>query len=165
MAEFVDQKLMHPMSEKEKPFIELDIEDIHNENWFDPKKGGKWMLFYDPHLMDKKWQEVVTLYRNKELTGIQSIKCSTAVPNPRAGNHNNGAIRFVCGPYDDSEAILNYGMNIAEKMNYANSYGWAAYKTDEQSAVGAAGSRARKYYYRIRVPTIQSQQVTGKGRS
>ena len=162
MAEFADHKLMNPMSEKEKPCIELDEEEIHNENLFDPKKGGKWMMFYDPNVMDKKWQEAVTLYRNKELTGIQSIKCSTAVGDPRAGNNPNGAIRFVCGPYDDSEAVLSYGRNILEKMNYASSRGFIAYKTDEQSAVWDTDTRNRKYYYRILVPLLQSQLVTGK---
>lgn len=149
-----DSTFLHPMSETEKISIDLEVEEIYNDNWFEPAKRGKWMLFYPRNLMDKKWQEAVKLYKNKELTGIQSIKCSTAAVNERAGDRTNGAIRFACGPYDDSEAVQSYGRNVVEKMNYTSPFGFIAYKTDEQSAIGTRATGARKnYYYRIPVAT------------
>ena len=153
MTEAEDNYLT-PMNETVKRFIEEENDDLFNSNWFDPSKRGKWMMFYSTEVMDQKWQQALSLYHAKELTGIQSMKCSTAAPNPRAGNRKEGAIRFACGPYDDEALVLSYGKNLIARMKYTSNFGFIAYKTDEQSAIGTAATGAKKnYLYRLHVPT------------
>ena len=45
---------------------------------YDHEKSGKWMMFFENALIDEKWQQLVNLYREGKLTGIHSMKVSTA---------------------------------------------------------------------------------------
>ena len=153
MAQEEDSTCMHPMSEKKKVEIDCVVDEICKDYWCEPEERGKWMLFFTRDIMDRKWQEAVKLYKNRELTGIQSLQCSTAAPNPRARDNVSGVIRFFCGPYH-SKAMKSYGENVVEKMKYTNNYGVAAYKTDKQSKIGTGATGTRKNYIdRIPVPT------------
>ena len=141
-----------PMSDTENLFIKERSEAI--ASMYDDKgKLGKWMLFFNVKYVNKMWEKALTLYYNGELTGIQSIKTSTAAKNPRAGDKNRGAIRFKCGPSDDEELMKSYGRNLVKRFNYWISFGFISYKTDEQSEMGtrATGNR-RNFVYRIQVP-------------
>lgn len=147
-----------PMNEKIKEFIEVENEDIFNKNWCDPSKRGKWMMFFPTKVMNRKWQKSLSLYNAEELTGIQSMKCSTSAPNPRAGNRKLGVIRFACGPYDNEALVISYGKNLIAKMGYTSDFGFLAYKTDVQSDVGTVATGAKKnYLHRIHVPTYDPE--------
>ena len=54
-----------------------------NEYIITRSNQGKWMLFYDFSLINEKWLEAKSLFREKKLNGITSIKCSTNYNNPR----------------------------------------------------------------------------------
>ena len=146
------QDRIPPMSDKENLFIEERNEAI--ASMYDDKgKLGKWMMFFDVKYLDAMWKKALTLYYKGKLTGIQSIKTSTAAKNPRAGETKSGAIRFKCGPSDDEQLMKSYGRNLIKRFNYCDSFGFISYKTDEQSEMGtrATGNR-RNFVYRLGVP-------------
>ncbi|XP_018013056.1 uncharacterized protein LOC108670118 [Hyalella azteca] len=154
-----------PMDEFEEESITMEIEDIAAKYNFDESLRGKWMLFFLHEYMDDMWAKAVELYSAGELPGIVSIKTSTAAPNVRSGETEYGVIRFYCGPYDDRERVLQYGLKLIEKMQYfSNNFGFAAYKTDEQSKIGTKATGAKKnYLYRLPVSTYDHlEQRSGK---
>ena len=141
-----------PMSDTENLFIEERNGAI--ASMYDDKgKLGKWMMFFDDEFMDAMWKKAVTLYYKGKLTGIQSIKTSTAAKNPRAGELKGGAIRFTCGPSDDEQLMKSYGRNLVKRFNYCHRNGLILYKTDEQSAIGTRATGNRwNFVYRLHVP-------------
>lgn len=148
-----------PMNEHVRLYIEIKDEEIASKYPFDSIKRGKWMLFVSNKHMNDMWQKALRLYRAGELTGIISIKTSTAASNPRAAETKTGAIRFACGPSDDEDKVLTYGRNVVAKMGYYSDRGYIAYKTDLQTAKGTRATGAkRNFHYRITVPTQKPTQ-------
>ncbi|KAF2367155.1 Protein of unknown function DUF1917 [Trinorchestia longiramus] len=145
---------MNPMSEFEEENIEVRDEALAEKFKCDPGLLGKWMLFYDKKDIDEMWEKAVSLYKAGELLGIMSIKTSTAAECPRSDRPEVGVIRFACGPCDDEVLILKYGFDLLKKMNYFTSYGFIAYRTDDQSRTVSMGIESVKsFQYRLPVPT------------
>ena len=141
-----------PMSDTVNVFIEERNEAIASQ--YDPKgKRGKWMFFFPIEEMNSKWERACKLYNAGKLPGIISIKTSTAAKSPRCNDFKNGAIRFYCGPSDNERVMKAYGKILIKKFDYFERNGFAAYKTDEQSANGtrATGNKVN-FLYRLEVP-------------
>jgi len=112
---------------------------------------GKWMLFYDNNVMDARWGKFKTLYRQNQLPGVISMKCSTAMENPRASSNSNGVILFYCNNSEDEDAIMSIGTNI---VSYANINPWyyIYYKSNKQTRLGTRATGVKKnWLYRTRV--------------
>jgi len=118
--------------------------------------GGKWMLFYPNKDIDAAWIKAKTLMRKGLLTGIPSMKVSTARENARASDSNSQVIIFYCGPPEDEIAVVRYGENLVNIMNYRslNSNPYVYYKSDDQTMAGTrATGQGKNHLYKIRVPT------------
>ncbi len=76
------------------------------------------MLYFDKDKLDNAWDKAKALYDQEQLVGIEAIKSSTAMENPRAPVDTEGVIVFYCGPSDGMEKVTAYGQNILEKMSY-----------------------------------------------
>lgn len=127
------------------PNIEKNF-DIHRLN------NGNWLMFFpNGHLLDQKWAQAVTYYRQGKLPGISSIKVSTAGKNPSGG----GVIMFACGPAIDEDAVMRYGKKLLHHISYTNSNGGFYYKAEDESANGDAGTNSR---YRIDVELYSPEE-------
>ena len=86
-----------------------------------PNQDGKWMMFFPMSEMDARWTEASQLYYSGRLTGVNSMKASTAKQNPmpeRLHGPNEGIIIFYCGPSEDEANVMEYGRNILNNMHY-----------------------------------------------
>lgn len=95
-----------------------------------PNKDGKWMMFFPMSQIDAKWAEACQLYYSGRLTGVNSMKVSTAKQNPfpeRLHGPNEGIIIFYCGPCEDKASVMNYGRNILSLIPYHSTF---YYKSD-----------------------------------
>lgn len=109
---------------------------------------GKWMLFYDKSKINEAWVKATTLYRNDELDGVTSMKCSTSYNNPRA-NNDNSVIILYCNNSQDKETIMNTGKIILELFEYREK-DTIYYKTDEQTREGTVATGSKKNHtYKI----------------
>ncbi|XP_018013058.1 uncharacterized protein LOC108670119 [Hyalella azteca] len=143
-----------PMEEFEEEFIKLEIEEIAAKYKFHESLRGKWMMFFENESMNDMWAKAVELYSAGELPGVISIKASTAAHCARSSDPSCGAIRFKCGPLTDRELVLQYGQQLVKKMQYCDTLGFVAYKTDGQSRIGTKATGTKKnYLYRLPVPT------------
>ena len=89
-----------------------------------PYQDGKWMMFFPMQEMDKRWAEACHLYNSGKLTGINSMKASTAKQNPlpeRLHGPDEGIIIFYCGPCEHRQHVMAYGRNLLNKMKYPRS--------------------------------------------
>ena len=89
-----------------------------------PYQDGKWMMFFPIQEMDKRWAEACHLYNSGKLTGINSMKASTAKQNPlpeRLHGPDEGIIIFYCGPSKHRQNVMAYGRNLLNKMKYPRS--------------------------------------------
>jgi|TARA_B110000208_G_scaffold50632_1_gene66615 hypothetical protein len=132
--------------------LPLDIDELpwlyESKNDLESYDVGKWMLFYDKSKINDAWQKTKTLYRNDELEGVMSMKCSTSFNNPRA-NNNDSIIILYCNNSCDEETIMNTGKNMLKLFKYEENE-TIYYKTDEQTkeGTGATGS-TKNHTYKI----------------
>ena len=87
IEKYINSDLL-PLNIDEFPWLYESKNDIERED------VGKWMLFYDKSKINDAWIEATTLYRNDELDGVTSMKCSTSYNNPRANNDNSVIILY-----------------------------------------------------------------------
>ncbi|KAA0202498.1 hypothetical protein HAZT_HAZT008353 [Hyalella azteca] len=137
-----------PTAELNVNYILEERETLALEFEHEESKSGKWILFVRINSMFSMWTKSCYLYREGKLEGVTSLKASTAKDNPRKTGDDNGVIIFHCGPSDDKEKILRYGMNIVMLLKYFNDKGYIPYKTNEQSAKGtrATGNQVNCLY-------------------
>jgi hypothetical protein len=110
-----------------------------------PNNDGKWMMFFTLDEIDAKWEEACNLYRSGRLTGINSMKVSTAKPNSqRIYDEGEGIIIFYCGPSQDETNVLEYGRNILSNMNYPRDRFY--YKSDQPDLIDWS-QRYRHMYF------------------
>ena len=113
-----------------------------------PNHDGKWMMFFSMSEMDAKWNEACQLYRSGRLTGINSMKASTAKQNPmptRLHGYDEGIIIFYCGPCEDKQNVMEYGRNILRHMHYSRPQFY--YKSDLPHLINH--SREYKHMYSL----------------
>lgn len=112
---------------------------------------GKWMLFYPNEDMNEKWQLAKQLFRAGQLIGVRSMKCSTAMENPRASSKDTGVIILYSSYSADEPYITKIGQHILAMTGYQQSP-YLYYKTDEQTFQGTRATGCGKnYLYRIKV--------------
>ena len=136
-------------------YSDLSPLDIGDFPWLYERKNdlkredvGKWMLFYDKSKINDAWVKATTLYRNDELDGVTSMKCSTSYNNPRA-NDDNSVIILYCNNSHDKETIMNTGKNILKLFEYEEKDS-IYYKTDEQTKDGTVATGSKKNHtYKI----------------
>ena len=111
---------------------------------------GKWMLFYPNDKMNDMWKRAKDLYKQGTLTGVHSLKCSTAKENPRSSSSQSGVI-ILYSPYSaDERYIMKVGQNILSKIEYRESP-YMYYKSDEQTFNGARATGCEKnYMYKLK---------------
>ena len=113
-----------------------------------PNQEGKWMMFFPLSEMNQRWSEACSLYRSGKLTGINSMKASTAKQNPmpqRLHGYDEGIIIFYCGPSEDQHNVMAYGRNILNHMQYPRSQFY--YKSDKPHLIDH--SKQYKQMYEI----------------
>lgn len=143
---------LKPTEVTDYPFLFCSDDQIrskyaHVESW------GKWMMFFQKDKLDEKWAAACELYHQGKLTGIASMKVSTAFDNDRASDKNTGVIIFYCGPPNDRVAMMEYGKNLLKEFPYETKFGNMYYKSDEQTALGTrATGRKKNSLYQIPVP-------------
>ena len=142
----------------DKPMETLDAYWIYESNTKHNSAStdvGKCMLFYPKDYIPDKWDLAKLLYGDGVLTGIVSMKCSTARPNPRASNPNSGMMIFYADDSSNKELIMKIGRDICRSMEYSEQP-FVYYKTDDQTSIGtrATGSR-RNYKYRLQTAEQQ----------
>ena len=95
--------------------------------------------------LDGMWALAKQLYRTRQLDGIDGMKVSTAMPNPRSKDPNTGVVIFYCGPDHDEAAVKNYGRNLLRLIPYHTAL---TYKADYQTmqGTGATGQRVNHLY-------------------
>ena len=109
-------------------------------------KTGKWMMFFNEQTINQKWKIAVELFRMKRLPGIVSIKCATALKNPRASSDIK-VIIFYCNKSNETERIMKIGYNLVNKLDYQKNL---FYKTDMQTLNGTRATGSKKnYLYKI----------------
>ena len=78
----------------------------------------------------KKWEQAVNLYRDGMLTGVNTMKVSTAggyswissMPeNFKNSNNFIHVIIFHCGPSDQRELMIDIGRNLLQLIEYKGS--------------------------------------------
>ena len=93
----------HKLNMNIEKYMNSDLSplDIDRDPWLYERNNssvredvGKWMLFYDKSKINDAWVKA-TIYRNDELDGVTSMKCSTLYNNPRA-NDDNSVIILYC---------------------------------------------------------------------
>ena len=106
----------------DKPMETLDAYWIYESNTKHNNAStdvGKWMLFYPKDEINDKRDVAKQLYRDGVLTGVVSMKCSTARPNPRASNPNSSIIIFYSDDSSNEELTMNIGRDICRSMEYS----------------------------------------------
>lgn len=112
---------------------------------------GKWMLFYDKDLIDKKWLEFKSLYDSEKLSGVVAMKVSGGLVNPRASDQKQSVIILYCGGSEAS--IIETGQNL---FKYLNDYDGDTiyYKSDAQTAIGTKATGVNiNYKYKLKLPS------------
>ncbi|XP_018007065.1 uncharacterized protein LOC108664884 [Hyalella azteca] len=110
-----------PTKEVEFRYIVEERDDLARKYTYEKSKGGKWVLFFKTEDLFSMWKKACLLYRSGTLQGVTSVVSSTAKANPsRTSRHELKVISFQCGPYDDRDLMLRYGMNIVELLRYTN---------------------------------------------
>jgi hypothetical protein len=125
-----------------------------------PNQDGKWMMFFPMSEMDARWTEASQLYYSGRLTGVNSMKASTAKQNPmpeRLHGPDEGIIIFYCGPSEDEANVMEYGRNILNNMHYPRDTFY--YKSDKPHLIDW-GKQYRHMYY---INTIQHYSGIGGG--
>lgn len=109
---------------------------------------GKWMLFYDKKSMNESWLIAKKLYREHQLEGVVSMKCSTMYESSRASG-SDGVIILYCLDSSNTESILSVGKRILEAFDYKYKE-HIYYKTDVQTREGTrATGQMKNYTYRL----------------
>ena len=152
---------MKPLREYEiSGIVEVDYSIRKKECTYSSNNEGFWMLYYPKYILHKKWEMLVRLYRNKELTGISYIETSTSQQSPSTGDNNKAIIWLYCGPYQNKELILEYGKNVIEKTRYTNNMGHMSYKTLNQRKIGTrATGTLKNWYYQLQVPSYSPSDL------
>ena len=141
-----NNSVLNPSEIVEHPWLYETNMNINNINE-SISVTGKWMLFYDNSNMDIKWSQIKELYRNNELDGVTSMKCSTMYDNPRSSNKNTGVIILYCNDSYNENKIKSIGRNIMEILSYNKSM---YYKTDIQTHGGTiATGQNKNHLYKI----------------
>lgn len=92
-------------------------------------KSGHWLMIFNRAWLDKAWQKACKLYREDKLTGIHSMRVSTAKQSD--GDHKyTGIIMYYCGPSDQLDLVKSYGENLAKLTNYFDKNGRLNYRVD-----------------------------------
>lgn len=114
---------------------------------------GKWMLFYRNDDLDDKWELIKQLFRSDKLSGVISMKCSTAKENPRSSDNSSGVIILYCNNSDDEKKIMEIGQRIVNEMKYCEyDQNFLYYKTDLQTSLGTRATGQKKnWLYRLSV--------------
>ena len=120
--------------------------DKNNASAF-PNQDGKWMMFFHMSEIDAKWSEACQLYYSGRLTGVNSMKASTAKQNPmpeRLHGPDEGIIIFYCGPSEDEANVMEYGRNILNNMHYPRETFY--YKSDKPHLIDWSKQYRHMYY-------------------
>jgi DNA polymerase III epsilon subunit-like protein len=121
-----------------------------NRNGIENIDNGKWMLFYPNDKMNEMWKFATRVYKANQLTGVRSMKCSTAKENPRASSSNNGIIILYSSYSADEKYITKIGQNILATFKYQE-FPYMYYKSDEQTWKGTRATGCEKnHMYRLR---------------
>ena len=105
--------------------------------------SGKWMLFYENSLMNGAWNIAKKIYRENNLYGVNSMKCSTAYKNPRSSTLEEGVIILYCNNSSNEEIIMNIGKKILEMFDYKERQ-IIYYKTNLQTREGTFATGIKK---------------------
>ena len=115
--------------------------NFHAEWTQDVKDVGKWMLFYPKDRMEEKWNLFCKLRDEGKLGGVQRMKCSTGLYNPRASSQDDGVIILYCCNSSDKDAILETGKCLIPYLqDYLSERIY--YKTDIQTSAGTIATGA-----------------------
>ena len=124
-----------------------------------PNNDGKWMMFFPLDELDQRWNEACGLFRAGKLRGVNTMKVSTAKPNPKAiYKSGEGILIFYCGPSENREKVLEYGRNILTHMNYTRAYFF--YKSDKPHLIRY--ENAYKHLYFIKTLDFYTNRYTNQ---
>jgi hypothetical protein len=127
----------------------LHERQIENDELSFSMDVGKWMVFCRKQNLNAIWELAKTLFREQQLDGVLSMKCSTNFDNSRSTNQNEGVVILYCNDSNNEPKIMEIGSNILSKLNYTEKR-MVYYKTDNQTweGTGATGVR-RNHTYRL----------------
>ena len=132
--------------EEQLPMNEHDafwLFESSNKNGIETIDNGKWMLFYPNDKMNEMWKFAKKFYKANQLTGVRSMKCSTAKENPRASSSDNGIIILYSSYSEDEKYIKKIGQNILATFKYQE-FPYMYYKSDEQTFKGTRATGSQK---------------------
>ena len=121
-TEALDSLWLH----KYDPEVAKFVESYPND------QNGKWEMYFDSNIIDKKWKQAVKLYREGKLYGVQHIKVSTVAKCDT--DSTKKVIQFFCGPKKDSKHVHTVGYNLLHRISYKSERGIMYYKSDQQSS-------------------------------
>jgi hypothetical protein len=133
---------INPVDVDDYPWLYEMNKNIQLENINNP---GKWMLFYDKNLLNQKWSQSKSLYREEKFYGVIDMKCSTSYDNSRSSHVNSGVIILYCNNSEDEETIKKTGKTIKNLLSYAPRM---YYKTDAQTYMGTKKNK-KNYIYKL----------------
>jgi len=133
-------KFVLPMETIDTPYIFEESSKIAKK-YPNEVGGGKWMLFVHRYHLNTMWIRACTAYREGKLTGVHSIKSSTAFRDEEKclPKENVGVISFHCGPSYNKPLMLSYAQAIMMAMNSLKFFGlkgYMSYKSDEMTQRG-----------------------------
>ena len=142
--------------EEQLPMNEHDafwLFESSNKNGIEAIDNGKWMLFYPNDKMNEMWKFAKKFYKANQLTGVRSMKCSTAKENPRASSSDNGIIILYSSYSEDEKYIKKIGQNILATFKYQE-FPYMYYKSDEQTFKGTRATGSEKnHMYKLKTTT------------
>lgn len=141
---------LKPSEVKNFPWLVCADNEIEKK-YCDNEPSGKWMMFFPVVDVDRQWSVACNLFRQGKLTGIFKMKVSTAYKIKGASRKSEGVLIFFCGPAYNEAAVMEYGKNLLNYIEYTPPFGGKMYY--EQSTVGTKIAR-QNIYYRYEIDTI-----------
>eukprot|EP00826_Nyctotherus_ovalis_P019386 TRINITY_DN15973_c0_g5_i1.p1 TRINITY_DN15973_c0_g5~~TRINITY_DN15973_c0_g5_i1.p1 ORF type:complete len:185 (-),score=55.87 TRINITY_DN15973_c0_g5_i1:137-691(-) len=126
---------------------------------------GRWLLFYKTTVLDSKWELAKQLYDQNKLENIISMKVSTAMPNPKSTNPEEGVIEMHVGRLlivddetSDEKLILEQGKDLLKLFNYHSKQGKMYYKDVTNDSTQPPAIKKRNYRIVIDCPRLDENR-------
>ena len=83
----------NPSEEFDEPWLYAYIKTIREKyNNYPREDIGKWMMFIDNKMIDQKWAEAITHYKEGNLIGIEHMKVSTMIQESSSSSPHNSVL-------------------------------------------------------------------------
>lgn len=154
------KRLLHPSSSPLEPPAKIPSA-CTTELWISQEQspsaaeltedlGGKWLLFFRAPELDARWEQATAMFRAGKMPNVTRMKVSTAMPNPKSTNREEGVIEcYVCrgiivdDQMSDEQVILRQGEELIQMFGYQSRTGWIYFKFDDGGGMGQTAAKGK----------------------